>query len=255
MRSFLSPLVVAGLACSITSVASATVLTFDFGGVNTDTVPSNYGSHVSSFAPGLFNYGPDGGITPNVSVVYSPVLRLGGASPSLPTRVFGDLDHSQGGAGGVLYRDNNGGLSTGILQITLAADPGYLVCLDYFDLAAVFNSVTGVGEDLPARSIQVLDGSSGAPLYQLDYDPANPPSTYIPGTQPLRHRRFDWSANPLTASSLIIRLDLTQLITIGGSKVDRIGIDNIKFTQVPSPAPAALLTGAVGMLAARRRRR
>jgi len=129
------------------------------------------------------------------------------------------------------------------------------VFLHYFDTAAVFNAVTGIGEDLPARSIQVLNGV-GTSLFQLDYDPANPPSTYIPGTDTpsLRHRRFDWDANPLHSNTLMIRLDLTQLITIGGSKVDRIGLDNIKFSQSPSPGAAALFFGAAGMLAARRRR-
>ncbi len=248
MRTFIAPLFAVALASVLASTASATVLTFDFGGSNTDTIAGAYGNRVSSFAPGLFNYGSDGGITPNVSVVYTPVLKLGGATPLDNTRVFGDLSN-------VLYRDRNGGFTTGILEITLSADPGFLVCLHRFDAAAVFNAVTGIGEDLPARSIQVLDGF-GTPLYQLDYDPANPPSTYIPGTNTptLRHRRFDWDANPICANRLMIRLDLTQLITIGGSKVDRIGLDNIKFSQIPAPGVAAVFLGAAGMLASRRRR-
>ncbi len=249
MQSFHAPLSAVVLSSVLASAASATVLTFDFNGSNADPVPSSYGSRVSSFAPGFFNYGPDGGLTPNVSVIYTPVLKLGGATPSDNTRVFGDLSN-------VLYRDRNGGFTPGILEITLSADPGFLVCLHRFDAAAVFNAVTGIGEDLPARSIQVLDGL-GTPLYQLDYNPANPPSTFIPGTDTpaLRHRRFDWDANPICANRLMIRLDLTQLITIGGSKVDRIGLDNIKFSQVmPAPGAAALFLGAAGMLASRRRR-
>jgi hypothetical protein len=250
MRSLVAPLATIGLASILASNAAATVLTFDFGGLNTDNVPATYGNRVSSFAPGLFNYGPDGGITPNVTVTYTPVLKLGGAQPPDNTRVFGDLQN-------VLYRDRNGGFTPGILEINFAADPGFQVCLHYFDLAAVFNAVTGIGEDLPARSIQVLDGL-GNTLYQLDYDPANPPSTYIPGTNipTLRHRRFDWDANPLCADRIMIRLDLTQLITIGGSKVDRIGIDDIKISQrsLPAPGAAALFFGASGLLAARRRR-
>jgi hypothetical protein len=248
MRSLVSPIAAIGLATLLASNAAATVLTFDFGGLNGDNIAPGYGNRVSSFAPGVFNYGSDGGITPNVSVIYTPVLKLGGAQPPDNTRVFGDLQN-------VLYRDRNGGFTVGILEITLSADPGFEVFLHYFDSAAVFNAVTGIGEDLPARSIQVLDGA-GTPLYQLDYDPANPPSTYIPGTDTpsLRHRRFDFSANPLHASTLMIRLDLTQLITIGGSKVDRVGLDNIKFSQSPSPGAAALFFGAAGLLAARRRR-
>ena len=247
MRLFLAPLVALGLTFASGSRALATVLTFDFGGQNGDTVAFPYGNRVSSFGPGPYQYGPDGGPTPNITVIYTPVLKLGGvAAPADLTRVFGDLNN-------VLYRDRNGGFTTGILEITLAADPGFLVCLHRFDLAAVFNAVTGVGEDLPARSIQVLNGV-GTPLYQLDFDPANPPSTYIPGTQPLTHRRFNWDLNPICADRLMIRLDLTQLVTAGGSKVDRIGIDNIKFSQVPAPGAGALLLGAAGLLVSRRRR-
>lgn len=248
MRSSFVPLSAAVVSAFLAAPALATVLTFDFGGVNSDSIPPGYGNRVASFAPGPFNYGSDGGITPNVSVVFTPVLRLGGATPADQTRVFGDLNN-------VIYRDRNGGFAPGILEITLSADAGFEVFLHYFDAAAVFNAVTGVGEDLPARSIQVLDAQN-SPLFQLDYDPNNPPSTIIPGTNVpnLRHRRFDFSAAPLHSSRLMIRLDLTQLITLGGSKVDRIGIDNIKFSQSPAPGAAAPFLGAAGLLLARRRR-
>ena len=98
MRSLISSLSAVGVVSVLASNASATVLTFDFNGSNTDSVPSSYGNRVSSFAPGFFNYGSDGGITPNVSVIYTPVLKLGGAQPPDNTRVFGDLQN-------VLYRD------------------------------------------------------------------------------------------------------------------------------------------------------
>lgn len=240
-----------GAAC-VTSSAFATVLTFDFGGVNGTTINNNYGDRVgdpNQFVPPGWSYGSACGITPNVIVDYKPTLRLGGNnSPADPTRVFGNLTN-------VLYRDRNDpGFSPGILEINLNADNGFAVQLFSFDMAAVVNTVTGAQEDLPARSIQVLNGSTGAELFRIDYDVNNPPSTLVPGTLPLRHRTFDFSAAPLTAQFIRIRIDLTQLITVGGSKVDRVGIDNICFGQIPTPGAGALLIGAMGVVGLRRRR-
>lgn len=239
-------------AALVASSASATVLTFDFGGVNGTSINNNYGDRVgdpNQFVPPGWTYGPECGITPNVLVDYKPGLRLGANnSPADPTRVFGDLTN-------VLYRDRNDpGFTPGFIEINLSADNGFAVQLFSFDMAAVVNTVTGAQEDLPARSIQVLDGSTGAEMFRIDYDINNPPSTLIPGTFPLRHRTFDFSAAPLTAQFIRIRIDLTQLITIGGSKVDRVGIDNIKFGQIPTPGAAALLVGALGVVGLRRRR-
>ncbi|MBY0310560.1 MAG: hypothetical protein K2W85_00670 [Phycisphaerales bacterium] len=239
------------VSAGLTAQASATVLTFDFGGTNSTQILDSYGDRVGDpnvFQPPAFSYGSAGGITPNVQVDYKPVLRLGaGNSPADPTRVFGNLTN-------VLYRDRNApGFSPGILEINLFADAGFLVSLHYFDMAAVYNSVTGFGEDLPAKAIIVTDGA-GVELFRQDYDINNPPSTLLPGTLPLRSRRFDWDANPLRAQQIRIRIDLTQLITVGGSKVDRVGIDNIKFSQIPTPGASAMLLIGGAILGGRRRR-
>jgi hypothetical protein len=248
-----------GAACAVlfSGVASATVLTFDFGGVNTDPVPTIYGDHV-----GNPNYpqnptyitGAAGGPTPHIGVVYVPQqLRLGGSpNPFDPSRVFGDLQN-------VLYRARFPDADPGVIQIALVADPGFQVTLTSFDLAAVFNSVTGFGEDLAARSIKVLD-AQGVPLYDLEFDPSITDhesllSTFIPGTLPLRHKHFEWPGG-LTSTSITIRIDLSQYITIGGTKSDRIGIDNIQFSEgVVLPAPGAATLLALGTLAIARRRR
>jgi hypothetical protein len=243
-----------GLAAvlGMASVSSATVLTFDFGGLNNETVNQSYGDRVTVFNGNPFRYGSDGGPTPHITVEYKDLLRLGGATfggttPADPTRIFGDLTN-------VLYRDRQfAGPYANIMEIQFNADPGWMVCLHYFDLAAVYNSILGTGEDLPAKSIQIFDELGNNLTPPLVY-PAN--DTLIPGTMPLRHRRFDYSAQPLQAQSIRIRIDLSQLFTIGGSKVDRVGIDNIKITEKAVPAPAAGgLVGAAGLLAARRRRR
>lgn len=255
MRFSLAPL--AGLAAlSIVGTASATVLTFDWGGSTLDQVPATYGRFVGNPmfpTPPAFSYGAAGGLTPNVDVLYAPTLRLGSGNPADPTRVFGDLHNA-------LYRDRAADLGTpGILSITLSADPGYLVCLQAFDIAAVFNSFTGFGEDLPARNIKVLDGG-GNTLFNLDFDPNNPDhesllTTWAPGTNaPLRHKHFVFDP-AITANRLTIRLDFTQLLTIGGNKSDRIAIDNIQFCQVPTPGAAMLMGCSGALLAARRRRR
>jgi len=236
------------------------VLTFDFGGLSLDPVPANYGNHVGN--PGFptppgWSYGGAGGPTDHVGVNYDPLLLLGASNPPDPARVFGDLNN-------VLYRSRNGGFEPGILQITFSADPGWLVCLDGFSIAAVYNSLTTFGEDLPARSISVLDGI-GTTLFRLDFDNGATPNhaslatTWAPGTGPgqgdiLRHKRYLFGP-PLQAPTLTLRLDFTQLITIGGGKQDRIGIDDIEITQIPIPAPATAPAILCISLAACRRRR
>jgi hypothetical protein len=240
------------------AASSATVLTFDTGVAAPLIFPTSYGQRVgdpNTVQPAQFHYGTDGGITPNVNVIYSPVLRMGGSTnPFDPTRVFGDLTN-------VVYRDAAGGLEPGILQISFVADPGYQVCLHSFDLAATYNSITGQGEDLSARSIKVL-GQGGLPLLDLEFNPANlsrtsPTSTLIPGGLPLTHKHFDFEASPLCNTMVTIRIDLNNYITIGGTKIDRFGIDNIKFSQrpIPTPGAGALLALAACVASLRRRTR
>lgn len=256
MRLFSSAL--AGLvAFSLASVSSATVLTFDTGQGAPNPVPTNYGNRVgdpATFQPSTFHYGAGGGITPNVNVVYSPLLRLGGtASPFDPSRVFGDLAN-------VIYRDREAfsGGEPGILQISFFADPGVEVRLHSFDIAALYNSITGQGEDLFAKSIKVL-GSGGTVFLSLDFspmdiNPASPTSTFVPGTAPLTHRHFDFEAAPFQSQSITIRIDLNNYTTIGGSKVDRFALDNIKISQTPTPGASVLLALAACIAGVRRRR-
>lgn len=249
-------------AAIVAGSAHGTVLTFDFTGSDGTGVPQLYGDRVTNFNNTSlgFQYGSAGGITPNVTVFYKDFLRLGGTNPNDPqaTRVFGNLTN-------VLYRDRQqGGIQPGIMQIELSADPGFEVCLHYFDLAAVFNRAFSTGEDLRIKSVEVINLISGQVLYSVFNDA---PPTLIPGTPPpgtplpisspsvLRSLRYDFDANPLRAPVLAIKVDATLLqSTIFGSKVDRVGIDNIKFSQIPTPAAGMLALLGGGIVATRRRR-
>lgn len=227
----------AGLLCAAAQPASATVLTFDFGGANFTTVPQVYGDRVGGQPqPPQFSYGAAGGLTPNVTVTYYPTLKLA----DNPNLRYGDFQKS-------LFRtaDNTGN----IMEIDLIADPGYLVCLYSFEMAAQYNVATMFGEDLPAKSIKVLDANN-VPLYQAIYNAD--PLTVIPGTLPLRHNLYDFGGTPICLPMVRIVVDLNQIM----NKVEKISIDNITFGQslVPAPGSAATMLLALGAFGARRRR-
>lgn len=241
--SVLPALVGAACGMALSTASSATVLTFDMGVTSGTQVIQSYGDRVGLANPGNFTYGTAGGPTPNVVVDYTPVLILSRD----PFYRYGDLD-------GVLYRQA-GQNSNGIIEILFTADPGYMVCLLSFDLAARVNFLSDPPqqEDLPVKSIRVEDGPANV-LYQKVFTFNNPdPLAIIPGTLPLRHNTYDFTAAPLTAQQIRIRID-TNFAT---GKIDKFGIDNIVFCQVqiPTPGAGALLAGSMLVAGLRRRRR
>jgi hypothetical protein len=126
---------IAGGLC--VSPVRATVLTFDTALPNGSAVPPGYGQRVTATSQDGFFYGAAGGFTPNVTVSYGPVA----SDVHLWNLDYGDLQQ-------VIYRETEG---AGILEVTLAADPGYQVILQSFDLAGWPNA------DYIINSVQVID--------------------------------------------------------------------------------------------------
>jgi hypothetical protein len=242
------------LTCSLlASQAQATILTFDMGVGNQGSVLQAYGDRVGNpmFPQNpSFQYGGMDDPTPDITVDYIGTMRLSDD----PLFRYGDLNR-------VLYRAADG---TGLMmEIVLAShNPTQPVRLNSFELAArvQFSNASPpvplVQENLPVKAIRVLDGPGNVLFQKLHptdsgdgaNDPILNPGTVIPGTVPLRRNRYVFNPG-IVAPIVRIQIDLSQI----ASKVERIGIDNINFSQVPSPG-AATLMGIAGLLVARRRR-
>jgi uncharacterized protein (TIGR03382 family) len=218
-------------ALSLAAAAHGTVLTFDPVPGNDALVLQAYGDRVASANQSGFQYGADLGFTPNVVVEYRPNMRY-------RTSGIGDLVNC-------LYREDSGNR---ILEINLTADLGYEVCLHYFDLAAQ------LGEALPVKSIQVTTGQLVV-LYRQDWevipDIVEPRPLPVGQTGTPTHTRIEFDPAICNSPVVKIRIELDNL----GVKVPRIGIDNIGFSQTPSPGTATLLVAAGGLVGFRRRRR
>ena len=214
------------------SSADATQLIFEqvrydgivYSAFNDGVVPQDYGDRVTSLAQtvsgGIFTYGNLGeGFTPNVEVAYGPYAE----SASLWWDTFGDLSH-------VLWTNVRAHF-----QITLVADPGFLVQLHGFDLAGWPNSDYTIG------AIAILDGANNTLFSQSN--------VYVEGDfNGPRHSHFEFGS--LLASTVILHMDPTNLY----SYYLNIGLDNLRFSQVelgPSRVPAAVPEpGSLFLLAA-----
>ena len=224
-KSWMKHLVACGVAVVVSSsTASATILTFDQNVpvTNFENVDQGYGDNVAGpGTPGGLEYGEAGeGYTPNVTVDYGPA----GADPALWTTGYGDLTN-------ILFKDAD---NFPTLAVTLTAEPGYLVSLYSWDMAA-FGSV--FSSDPSIDSVTVYD-SEGAVLF----------STIGQTISETTHTAFDFSAAPFVDDQLVLEFDSSNL----GGLSDDIAIDNIRFGQqsVPEPASVAIaLLGVAGLLA------
>jgi hypothetical protein len=109
------------------------------------------------------------------------------------------------------------------------------------------------GYDVPIKSVRVENGPAQV-LWGVNYTfPNTDPLLIVPGTTPLRHNTYDFGGTPMCARQIRIVVNLTLV----PSKIDKVGIDNINFSQrlVPAPGSSALLAGSLFAAGLRRRRR
>jgi hypothetical protein len=203
--------------------ANATILTFDIAGIdNGQNINQGYGDAVTATTMGSFTYGVGAeGFTPNVLATY------GANDPSLWTTGYGNLTN-------IFYENQD---SSGILRLTLSANPGWNATLYGFDLGAFSAVFSG---DPTVQSITITDGGANTFFSQANGTVSETTRT-----------TFDFSANPFTASTLVVTIDARNL----GNLNDDIGIDNVRFGQAqPVPEPATMAALGLGVLAMLRRR-
>ena len=238
----------AATAAGFQGAAQATVLIFDQSRSATGTdvvpivngadVPQDYGDNVtgsSMVVPGgAFTYGSGGeGFTPNVTAEYFSDTNV-----VMWATGYGDLTNVL-----LAHTLPGGPTAANTLNVRLAAAPGYDVQLFGFDLAGYF-------VDYVINGVSVL---SGAATLFSQADVSVEGNATGPG-----HTAFDFSAAPLSGPELLIRIDVANL-AIGSQ--DNIGLDNIRFGQmppaaVPLPATAWLFgSGCLGLLGVVRHRR
>lgn len=242
------------LATVISLPVAATTLTFNItGAAQNQAIPqggtalTGYGTFVSTPTVGNFNYliGSEGP-TPNVSASYGPATQLTGLCsfdaatscvyqyPATGSDRFGDLS--------AVIAQSSRGANSGKLLVTFAADPGYTVSIQGFDVAVwqVLNVPTEV-----VNSIEILDGANNI-LSAVN-------NVAVPGTA--SHFHFAPSS-VIAAPVLRLALDASNL---GFPGAENIGISNIQFSQaqaqIPEPSTWTIVGLGLAALAIRRFRR
>ena len=222
MRRVLQAVALAILAAPPT-LASATILTFDQerDAATQSTVqptssggalPADYGNGVTgavmAVPGGSFTYGDGGeGFTPDVTVDILAGSTTD-ARVSLWQSGYGDLVN-------VIFADGPGTAGAPLLSVRFTAALGFAVDLYGFDLA-------GFGLDYVIAGVSVLAGATTL-FSETDVlvqgDASGPPRTsFAFGT-------------PLSASELLLLVDLSNLAP---GIQDNVGMDNIRFGQMPT---------------------
>jgi hypothetical protein len=201
------------VSAEIPPATGHTLLSFDIDGI-ADFQPINqaYGDRVTALTNGGFRYGGEAPFTPNITVAY------GDSRPALWTTGYGSLTN-------VLFEDQDG---SGILTLTFAADPGFLVELDSLDLAAFTSTFPG-GTNITSLSLR--NGESIELFSRTNFFVTASASNHIDFPDTAR------------APVLVLRLDARNL----GANNDDIAIDNIAFHQVATnglPVEALVLAPA-----------
>ncbi len=186
----------------------STILVFEPSGTDGAVLPQSYGDNVTISPQENFLYatGADGPYTPNITVSYGPTsaeVRRGLAG-------FGDLLD-------VIYRAG----SAGVLEVTFSAAAGEWVALHGFDLAAV-------GGDYVINGVEIVN-EHGAPLFAVN-------RVIVEGDSDGMLHTHIHLGDGIIGQSLTLRIDAANL----GDDGDRIGLDNIEFSQVGAiAAPSA----------------
>jgi len=228
-------------AAWITSPLSAAVLTFDIAhNVQNEAIFTDYGNRISSFNTGNYSYGTAGGLTPHISISYN-------SNVTAPTQCsFADStpcvywwDNGLGDLTNVIAQGATSGPSMGVIQITLTADPGYLVTLNSFDL-------TGWPfEGYPTETISsVTVGYGGSYAFSQN-------NVVVP----FANNGHITIAPNVTGHTLMLTINANNLPYYFA---DNIALDNLEFSQSSNPEPATLsLCGlalvSIGFLRRRRR--
>ena len=200
------------------------------GTCNNGFVNQNYGDRAitESMNGGLFVYINDGeGWTPNVVTSYGPNANA----------IYGYYTGYRSLAN-VLWVDRN----TGILDVTLQADPGFRVLLYNFDLGIFLDSTSSV----TLKHIRVAD-QDGTNLLNL-------PGYTLTGRETFL---FFTPAESAAGGFLRIEFDVTNLPQ--DETREYVAMDNIRFGQaqatgVPEPGSLALVFLGVVFFASARRR-
>lgn len=208
----------------ISGAAQATVLQFDqtrsaatgttvepvYAGAN---LPQDYGDRVGgspqTVSGGQYTYGNEGeGFTPNVEIAYALGIPTASGEVQMWTSGYGGLTNVAFGTPGSQQ-----------INIQFSADPGYSVLLHGFDLAGY------PGADYTIDGVAVFEVSNT--LFSQS-------NVVVGGDgfgQPFTHFEF---STPLSGSSLTLQIDYAN---IASGQQDNIGLDNVRFSQFPSPVP------------------
>jgi hypothetical protein len=210
------------VALPVDSAWADTILPFESASGFSLSDFSTYGDRITSPTQGGLPYGGAAN-TPRIVIDFGP-STFGWYSN------YGDLSS-------VIYT----AASDGVLRVTLTADPGYMVSLNSFDLAGWSQT------DHVTKSVKIFD-SLGHSLFSqsnvlVQGDNVGP-----------RHTAFSFTS--LTSQIINIQIDASNITDAFGAET--VGLDNLRFTQVPEPGSLTLAAAgavAIGMLLRKRRPR
>ncbi|MEM0897472.1 MAG: hypothetical protein AAGJ79_11365, partial [Verrucomicrobiota bacterium] len=176
----------------------ATELTFDHSAASVNqnpTLNANYGDRVTGPVNGAVSYRGSGNFTPNVLSSFPNSSRVEAVG-------YGNFRECL--------------FANGVLQIVLSADPGFVVVVHRFDLAAEDNRHSS---DPVANHVRLTDGS-GTTLFE----------ELAPSISYLERTRYNFVGAPIKANSITIEVNVQSF-----SSSKNVGLDNLLFSQEAAP--------------------